>query len=486
MKHYEELTGGEGRRVFYRAERFRASVVMQDISAVVDVKDKSFKIFDMSMSGLSFVSPDQSEWSAEIDKDVPIKLKLGPNEIFQGQGKICRVESHEGSQKVALELTKGYLDIQSILEHHDDLALQNHIRAGLNDHSAEVSVGFKAVIADAVYLLRSTRETLAKVEKDLPSDTPRREDRIQEVILECERQVHARWKEISRRGMKELNKIRKNAGAIKAAKHYSEKTLTPELLDGASWWRAYTKPLGYPGDFQVMNFAYNLSLLGDTAYAKLCHKLGTSTGDFIATRMTLVKQKLAELSVLADKKGKKEFRVASLGCGPAQEAANFLKGHALPLSVHFTLIDQDHDALDYAYKNCYPEVVRLDGNAAVECLHATFVEFLAAGNLFKRIDAQDVIYAVGLVDYLSDKRAERMVSDLYQNLKPGGTLMIGSMRDSETSLEWQVEFVTDWQLEYRNEQGMLDMAKKLPNSVKREVIVDSTGHCHILVITKPE
>ncbi len=486
MKHYEELTGGEGRRVFYRAERFRASVVMRDISAVVDVKDKSFEIFDMSMSGLSFVSPEKSEWDDEINQDVPIKLKLGPNEIFQGQGKICRVESLEGSKKVALELTKGYLDIQSILDHHDDLALQNHIKAGLEDHSAEVPAGFKSVIADAVYLLRSTRETLGRVERDLPADTPRRDERIQDVILECEKQVHARWKAISKRGMAELNGFRKNAKAVKAAKHYTEKTLTPELLDGASWWRAYAKPLGYPGDFEVMNFAYNLSLIGDTAYAKLCHKLGTSTGEFIATRMTLVKQKLAELSLKASKDRDETFKVTSLGCGPAQEAANFLKGHVLPLPVHFTLIDQDHDALDYAYKNCYPEVARLDGRATVECLHATFVEFLAAGNLFKKIEAQDVIYAVGLVDYLSDKRAARMVNDLYKNLKPGGTLMIGSMRDSDTSLEWQVEYITDWQLEYRDEQGMLDMAKKLPDHVKREIITDSTGHCHILVITKPD
>lgn len=486
MKHYEELTGGEGRRVFYRAERFRASVVMQDISAVVDVNDKSFEVYDLSMSGLSFVSPDESEWSEDLDQDVPVKLKLGPNEIFQGKGKICRVEPHDGNQKIALELTKGYLDIQSILEHHDDLALQHHIKAGLKDLSTEVSAEFKSVISDAIYLLRSTRETLEKVENDLPADTPRRDQRIQEVILECEQQVHTRWKEISRRGMAELNAIRSNPNAVKAAKQYTEKTLTPELVPGKSWWRAYAKPLGYPGDFQVMNFAYNLSLLGDTAYEKLCHKLGTSTGEFIATRMTMVKQKLAELSVKANVKGAEAFRVASLGCGPAQEAANFLKGHVLPMSVHFTLIDQDHGALDYAYKNCYPEVARLDDRASVECLHATFIEFLAAGNLFKKLEAQDVIYAVGLVDYLSDKRAERMVSDLYKNLKPGGTLMIGSMKDSDTSLEWQVECITDWQLEYRSEEEMLAMAGKLPESATRKVVADSTGHCHILFVTKPE
>ncbi|WP_169544184.1 class I SAM-dependent methyltransferase [Sneathiella aquimaris] len=486
MKHYEELTGGQGKRVFYRAERFRASVVMQDMSVVVDVDDKSFEIFDMSMSGLSFVCPEKAPWDAENESDLPVKLKLGSSEIFQGKGKISRVEAHEGKQKVAVELTKGYLDIQNILDHHDDIALKRRIQSGMQDLSIQVSDAYKTIIADAVYLLRSTRNTLEKVERDIPANAPRRDERIQDIILSCEEEVHARWKKISERGMVELNKMRSDPNAIKAAKRYTENTLTPKLMSGASWWRAYMKPLGYPGDFQVMNYAYNLALLGDTAHDKLCHKLGTSTGEFIATRMTMVKQKLAELASKAQEKGHAEFKVASLGCGPAQEAANFLHGYTLSPSVQFTLIDQDHDALNYAYKNCYPQVSRLDGRASVKCLHATFIEFLAAGNLFKKIEAQDVIYAVGLVDYLTDKRAERMVRDLYQNLKPGGTLMIGSMKDSDKSLEWQVEFVTDWQLEYRTEEEMLAMAKNIPADAKLEVQADKTNHCHILYVTKPE
>ncbi|WP_025896881.1 hypothetical protein [Sneathiella glossodoripedis] len=56
MKHYEELTGGEGKRVFYRAERFKASNLMQEISPQINLEEKSFDIFDLSMSGLSFIS----------------------------------------------------------------------------------------------------------------------------------------------------------------------------------------------------------------------------------------------------------------------------------------------------------------------------------------------------------------------------------------------------------------------------------------------
>ncbi|GLQ07871.1 hypothetical protein [Sneathiella chinensis] len=486
MKHYEELTGGEGRRVFYRAERFKASTILRDISPVIELRDRTFEIYDLSMSGLSFLAPATSEWQTGEEEDFSLSLKLGADEVFQGTGKISRIADVSDRKKVALELTNGYLDIQKIIETHDDLALNRHIRTGLLDQSSLVPADYKEIVADALYLLRSARQTLQKVEQEFKSDSPRRESRINDVIIECEQHVHSRWKELSKRAMVTVNSMRSNPEAMQAAKAYTEKTLTPELVTGASWGRAYEKPLGYPGDYEVMNYAYNLALLGDTAYDKLCHRLGTSTGEFIAARMTMVKQKIAELAAQAAAEGQTEFRAASLGCGPAQEVANFLQNQEIPLPVHFTLIDQDHDALSYAYKNSYPEVVRLDGRASVNCLHATFVEFLATGALFEKLDKQDLIYAVGLVDYLTDRRACKMVDDLYASLRPGGTLLIGSMKDSDISLEWQVEFITDWQLEYRTEEEMLNMAVNLPADATLRVLPDSTGHCHILEVKKPE
>ncbi|WP_373084328.1 PilZ domain-containing protein [Sneathiella sp.] len=486
MKHYEELAGGEGRRVFYRAERFDAKTLMKSISPVVNVDNETFDLFDISMSGISFVSPENSSWLDEMNRDVPLKLKLGTTEIFIGNGKIRRIEPHENQHKIAIELTKGFLDIQKILEQHDDLALQHTISSGLSDHAHLVPGEYKQAIGDAVYMLRSARELLEKVEKDLGRNDSRGEDRIKDIVLACEEKALEQWREISKTCLKITQALDGDTLAIAATKRYTELLLTPELMAGASWNRAYMKPLGYPGDYQVMNYAYNLVLEGATAYEKFCHRLGTSTGEFIATRMTMTKQMIASLSSRASAKGQKSFNVASLGCGPAQEVANFLKSSPLPISINFTLIDQDHDALSYAYKSTYPEVSRLDGKASVKCLHATFLEFLATGKLFKKLDKQDLIYAVGLADYLGAKRGTKLVTDLYANLVPGGTLLIGCMRTSDESLSWQVEYVCDWTLVHRDEQEMLELTKELETNAKREVVVDSTGHCHLLIITKPE
>jgi len=486
MKHYEELTGGEGKRVFYRAERFKASVLMQNTSPKINVQNESFEIFDMSMSGLSFLSSTKNIWDDNLEQNIPLTLKLGVNDIFQGTGKIKRVEAVNNQQKIALELTDGFLNIPEILEKHDEISLQETLNTEMKDLTSLVPNDYKQLIADAVFLLRSVKSTLEKFESETPVGFPRRDERLRDVILACEQKAFEKWQEFYMSGNDVIRSIEHDQEAVKATKLYTESVLMPELMPGKNWDRSYTKPLGYPGDFQIMNFFYNLSLEGDTAYEKFCHQLGNSTGQFISCRMNMVKQAIAKLAADAAARGETSFDVANLGCGPAQEVSNYLKAERLPLQMNFTLIDQDHDALSCAYENAFPEVSRLKGQVKVNCLNASFIEFLSAGKLFKNLGKQDLIYTVGLVDYLSPHRAKRFMTDLYANLNPGGSVIIGNMRESGSSLEWVLDYVTDWKLEYRTENEMLAMADNIEAQAKKEVVPDSTGHCHLLIVTKPE
>lgn len=485
MKHYEELTGGEGPRVFYRAERFRASVMLNDISPKISIANGSFDIFDLSMSGLSFFGPKGGSWQNALHKDIPVSLNLGADEVFRGRGKVCRVERLEGQQKISVALTNGYLDIQEIIHKHDDLAVLKEVAHGLNDKSDLVPADYKQVIGDFLYLLRKTRHTLQNFEEKLAKDGSRADERSREIILACENTVLTRWKALSKKANAIVKPLFRHPDILCAIKEYTEQVLTPELVGGKCWHRAYNKPLGYPGDYLIMNYAYELKLEGDTAYEKFCHKLGTSTGEFIATRMTMMKEAIAEKIDACNTGGGQSVNITNLGCGSAQEVANYLQSARLTSDVRFTLIDQDHDALSCAYKNTHTHAAHLGGKASVNCLHATFLEFLSTGKLFENLEPQDMIYSIGLVDYLTDNRAGRLIADLFANLKPGGTLVIGSMRDSEASLQWQIEFITDWSLVYRTEAEMLNMARKLPHDTVRELRADSTGHCHLLYLTRP-
>ena len=46
---------------------------------------------------------------------------------------------------------------------------------------------------------------------------------------------------------------------------------------------------------------------------------------------------------------------------------------------------------------------------------------------------QDLIYSVGLIDYLSERRAAGLVRKLFELLIPGGLLIVGNMNETEAA-----------------------------------------------------
>ena len=156
----------------------------------------------------------------------------------------------------------------------------------------------------------------------------------------------------------------------------------------------------------------------------------------------------------------------------------------MPRAANFTLIDQDQRALTHAYEHAYPEVVRHGGMAKVQCIQASFAQLLKAGALFKTLPPQDIIYSLGLYDYLSARRARALTHDLYAQVAPGGKLILANVKKGRESCEWPLEFVTDWSLIYRTEQDMLDMISGLDYTNVR-IEVDPTQCIYLMEVDKP-
>jgi extracellular factor (EF) 3-hydroxypalmitic acid methyl ester biosynthesis protein len=254
-------------------------------------------------------------------------------------------------------------------------------------------------------------------------------------------------------------------------------------MGGPIWNRSYRKPFGYPGDFQMMNYVYEWLPRGATVYEKLLHRLGLDVLECVASRMVMAQHAIA--GVVASGAGSsRPARVLSLGCGPAQEIVNYLALKRLPRAIDITLVDQDHQALDYAYGRVYPEILRLDNGSNVRCLEVSFIELMKASGAVIDLPPQDLIYTVGLVDYLSQKRAMQLARVLYDRLQPGGQLVIGNVAEVPLGGRWSSEFIFDWSMFFRTEQDMVEIAAAVPDA-RSEIRPDSTGRIHMLYLTKP-
>jgi len=115
----------------------------------------------------------------------------------------------------------------------------------------------------------------------------------------------------------------------------------------------------------------------------------------------------------------------------------------------------------------------------VTCLHASFSDLLRTGELFGKLPPQDLIYSVGLIDYLSHRRAKALVTSLYSQLAVGGTLIVGNMFRNDNSNLWPMEFICDWSVNYRDDAEMRALASELPENLV-DISLDPTGRVCLL------
>jgi extracellular factor (EF) 3-hydroxypalmitic acid methyl ester biosynthesis protein len=473
-KTYDELTGAHGREMFYRAERFRGSDVFKRGSPQLTLAEHPYTLHDISLSGLAAIVRHQTSEPCGVGEPVAVRLALRDESIFEAKGKVVRIEPLPSGTKIGVRFLDHGFDVAQTVTRYQKLLT----RADLDecDKAGEaVSPEYRQLCADILHLLRSYRAVLDRFEATQPDPAAARE-----MLAACEERAVPRWRALWERGNQLVMSMDQDGILWRAAKHYTELVLTPDFSLGAFARRAYEKPLGYPGDFEVMNMAYDWRHEGKRLAEKFVHRIGLEVGRCIATRMTVMRQAMAETAPAG---GRDVARIASLGCGPAREVIDYLKAPRLSYPVEFTLIDQDRSALSQAYERSLPEVMRHHGTAVVSCVHASFAQLLSAGELFGKFPDQDLIYSVGLVDYLAPRRAKELVHSLYDHLAPGGRLIVANLKAGASSTLWPMEFIADWSLIYRTDRDLLDLAASLPGA-DSTTSQDSTGHVCILTVQK--
>tara|TARA_R110000824_G_scaffold386283_4_gene581016 strand:+ start:65242 stop:66693 length:1452 start_codon:yes stop_codon:yes gene_type:complete len=482
MRTYEQLTGAHGRKMFYRAERFKPEQLFRDAIPAVFIDDERATLKDLSMTGIAVQSAKADGWDNLIGAEMPFELRLGEARLFGGAGRVRRIEPHGMRTTVALEFTTGYLDIPTIVTDHDSLVLTQALADPAFGSSQGILPEFQQLSTEILNLFRSYKDILETFEARLTATGRERERLLLDALIACEDRIVPQWKELWYRGNDILAPVWSDPAMLARHKRYAERVLTPDFMPGAVMKRCYEKPLGYPGDFRIMNYVYEWQRVGDTPYEKLLHRIGIETGACVGTRLRMTQKLIAER--IAASAGDTPLNIANLGCGSAYEVYDYLKIDHLPSPVNFTLIDQDDRALNHAYEHAYPEVVRHAGRAKVQCLQASFAQLLKAGALFKSLPPQDVIYSLGLYDYLSARRARALTHDLYAQVKPGGQLILANVKKGREACEWPLEFVTDWSLVYRTESDMLALIDGL-DIANVTVEVDSTKCIYLMVVDKP-
>jgi hypothetical protein len=274
------------------------------------------------------------------------------------------------------------------------------------------------------------------------------------------------------------------------AKEYTETMLVPLALDIPLTNRAYLKPLGYPGDYQVMMYYYNKGFEGDSLFAKVFHRIGVEhpLAHGVCTRKELIVDIMEREHdrVLETRGDSAVFKVASLGCGPAREVADYVaRRRSWPGTAEWTLIDQEEEALSVAFRACQREIGEWGSPGHLHLLNLSFVQMINEGVPLNEPGSQDFIYCTGLFDYIKRSKAQTLICALYDLLASGGMMTIGNAL-APVDCFWTPEFFGNWTILYRTREEVRGLGDRLPESAEIEVVPEPGNAYFFLNVRKTE
>lgn len=214
----------------------------------------------------------------------------------------------------------------------------------------------------------------------------------------------------------------------------------PLLQRTANGQRWYAKPRGYAGDFQTIARMYDDIAEGNDVVGTLLDRcfLAVPASRAVQNRRGLLADEIrADTMRLGG-----PLRVTSLACGPARELFDLVGALAHP--PHATLVDIDADALAYCAAH--------RGRLPVAFAQANLVH-VALGRSELALAAQDLIYSIGLFDYLGDAIVVKLLDFIHGALRPGGRVIAGNFHTRNATKAF-MDHVLDWKLIHRSEADM--------------------------------
>ncbi len=414
---------------------------------------------------------------AEIyDSDVMLVPGCSLERLQVWVGEEC---AYDGPAKLSKVISAGLNRICEIAMSGDWSTIQPGTREGRREQLDEEARGFitrwkntqgirpqfMLAVASAEAFFRDLRDWLTKLELTWTAKGPGEEHAalhdLLRTITPVMNEAMASFEAEARRVPEELMGIHAE---------YLRTSLHPLLLCSPFVHRCFTKPLGFPGDYGIMNRMLDELFEGEGLFAKIINAwvIRSAAGDAYRHRVHFLEGVLSTETARVRADEGRICRVLSLGCGAAREVQHFVRLN--PESEHssFTLLDFSTDAIQHARDKIASAAVSSGRSTSVTAAEFSVQQMLAAGGrLLGNPSRQragilergryDVIYCAGLFDYLSDRICKRLLEIFWVLGSPGATIVASNFAPANPIRAF-MDYVLDWRLIYRDEPTVRSLA----------------------------
>jgi len=210
--------------------------------------------------------------------------------------------------------------------------------------------------------------------------------------------------------------------------------------------RSFDKPRGYAGDAVLLDYIYGLRYppAGEsTANAVYAFSASRPAASGVRER----RERIAELIDRVALERDRPVRMLSIAAGHLREG-HLSEALRCGRIEEFVALDSDAESLAVV-REAFPQIT---------VKNAPFTSLFRDANMLGRFD---LVYSAGLYDYLQDRMAARLTSQMFDLLRPSGTLLITNFLPSVVDAGFMESFM-GWSLVYRDLEQIAACGSEIP------------------------
>lgn len=405
-----------------------------------------------------------------------LTLRRGDRPIYQGRAVVSNLVNTGLMLIVSVTLVDPWQDLTGLFE--DGLRTRREVERFIHDwgNSYQIRPSYQLAVGELRSFFAEFSRWLEQVDIPARGDgstatgTPRVNpgyiDELAEPVFPKASELFARF-EYEAAQVSEDELIRHKA--------FAQRDLHPLILRSPFVYRSYQKPLGYAGDYEMVNMMLRDGHEGPTAYAQIINLMNLKIGAAQAHRNRIdILVDYLERTARSVQTAEQPACILNIACGPAAEIQRFVRDSELANRCRFTLLDFNQETLEYTRAQIEAAAGEGGREVDIEYVQESVHSLLKRAAGRQEINAPesfDLVYCAGLFDYLSDKVCSRLISLFYQWAKPHALILTTNVHTDNNARYW-MEHLVEWYLVYRDEQQMLQL---FPDRGTPRVYTDATG-----------
>jgi len=479
--HFQDLEGAKGPDEMFRPFRFTPGQLNAD-RAFARIEDEDheasvYPVLNISSSGIAIASEPRVVFqNGQILEN--LKLFLDGVLVHEGRAVVIHQRADGDQSVVGIAFADDYLPLSRL----ENVSRLMKARKTVEDRLERVQRLLGPCVPDWIKILVSDFRVFAReIKEALDQAVP--VGSSQELEDSAVKAVEERIAPTFQNFISRLAGLPSRSAdpANDEISRYLKAQMRDLLMPAPIYRQSLFKPLGYAGDYVVMNIAYTNHYQGDSAYAKFVNRMfcQISISRAAIARVPFLKGWIER--VVREHPGEVS-RITTIASGPAREVQEFLSDAEPDLRAAFTLFDQDALALSFAQSALSPFARRFGDRVTIRYVNGAVKHLVKDSGRYGILKEQDLVYTAGLFDYLKGDVAALLAKQLFDLLRPGGYLVIGNLTNDCDSRGF-LEYLVDWNIIYRSDEEIRDFARYL-KPADMWIEQEETGINHFLVIKR--